>query len=49
LLAALALAVQSLLFFSDPRFHVPVLPFVAVFAAVTLVRARDRLAATLSS
>jgi 4-amino-4-deoxy-L-arabinose transferase-like glycosyltransferase len=49
LLAALALAVQPLIFFGDPRFHVPVLPFVAVFAAVTLVRARDRLAATLSS
>jgi 4-amino-4-deoxy-L-arabinose transferase-like glycosyltransferase len=49
LLAALALAVQPLIFFGDPRFHVPVLPFMAVFAAVTLVRARDRLAATLSS
>jgi 4-amino-4-deoxy-L-arabinose transferase-like glycosyltransferase len=48
-LAALALAVQPLIFFGDPRFHVPVLPFMAVFAAVTLVRARDRLAATLSS
>jgi hypothetical protein len=49
LLAALALAVQPLIFFGDPRFHVPVLPFVAVLVAVTLVRARDRLAATLSS
>ena len=44
-LSALALAVQPLIFFGDPRFHVPVLPFLAVFAAVTLLRARDRLAA----
>ena len=34
LLAAAALAAQPLIFFGDPRFHVPVLPFVAVLAAV---------------
>ncbi len=39
-LVAAALAVQPLIFFGDPRFHVPVLPFVAVLAAVTLCRAR---------
>jgi asparagine N-glycosylation enzyme membrane subunit Stt3 len=44
LLAGLAIAVQPLIFFGDPRFHVPVLPFMAVLAAVTLTRARDRLA-----
>jgi 4-amino-4-deoxy-L-arabinose transferase-like glycosyltransferase len=37
LLAAVAIAVQPLIFFGDPRFHVPVLPFVAVLAAVTLI------------
>jgi 4-amino-4-deoxy-L-arabinose transferase-like glycosyltransferase len=42
LLAALSLAVQPVIFFGDPRFHVPVLPFMAVLAAVTLCRARDR-------
>jgi 4-amino-4-deoxy-L-arabinose transferase-like glycosyltransferase len=40
LLAAAALAVQPLIFFGDPRFHVPVLPFVAVLAAATIARAR---------
>ena len=45
LLAGLALAVQPLIFFGDPRFHVPVMPFMAVFAAVTLCRARDLLPA----
>ncbi len=40
-LAAAALAVQPLIFFGDPRFHLPVLPFVAVLAAVTLCRARS--------
>jgi 4-amino-4-deoxy-L-arabinose transferase-like glycosyltransferase len=44
LLAGLAIAVQPLIFFGDPRFHVPALPFMAVLAAVTLTRARDRLA-----
>ena len=38
LLAGAALAVQPLIFFGDPRFHVPVLPFVAVLAAVLLAR-----------
>jgi 4-amino-4-deoxy-L-arabinose transferase-like glycosyltransferase len=38
LLAAAALAVQPLIFFGDPRFHVPVLPFVAVLADVLLGR-----------
>ena len=42
LLAAVALAVQPLIFFGDPRFHVPVLPFLAVFAAVALSRIRYR-------
>jgi 4-amino-4-deoxy-L-arabinose transferase-like glycosyltransferase len=41
LLAAAALAVQPLIFFGDPRFHVPVLPFVAVLAAVLLTRTRS--------
>jgi 4-amino-4-deoxy-L-arabinose transferase-like glycosyltransferase len=41
LLAATAFAVQPLIFFGDPRFHVPVLPFVAVLAAVTLARIRS--------
>jgi hypothetical protein len=45
LLAAAALAVQPLIFFGDPRFHVPVLPFVAVLAAVLLTRTRSRFAA----
>jgi 4-amino-4-deoxy-L-arabinose transferase-like glycosyltransferase len=45
LLAAAALAVQPLIFFGDPRFHVPVLPFVAVLAAVTLARVRSFIAA----
>jgi 4-amino-4-deoxy-L-arabinose transferase-like glycosyltransferase len=41
LLAAAVLAIQPLIFFGDPRFHVPVLPFVAVLAAVTLSRSRS--------
>jgi 4-amino-4-deoxy-L-arabinose transferase-like glycosyltransferase len=45
LLAATAFAVQPLIFFGDPRFHVPVLPFVAVLAAVTLARTRSFFAA----
>jgi 4-amino-4-deoxy-L-arabinose transferase-like glycosyltransferase len=45
LLAAAALAVQPLIFFGDPRFHVPVLPFVAVLAAVVLTRTRSLFAA----
>ena len=45
LLAAAALAVQPLIFFGDPRFHVPVLPFVAVLAAVTIARIRSFIAA----
>ena len=45
LLSGLAIAVQPLIFFGDPRFHVPVLPFMAVLAAVTLCRARDHLVA----
>jgi 4-amino-4-deoxy-L-arabinose transferase-like glycosyltransferase len=45
LLAGAALAVQPLIFFGDPRFHVPVLPFVAVLAAVLLTRTRSRFAA----
>ncbi len=44
LLAAVALAVQPVIFFGDPRFHVPVLPFLAVFAAVTLSRRRSAFA-----
>ena len=44
LLAAAALAVQPLIFFGDPRFHVPVLPFVAVLAAVTIARIRSFIA-----
>lgn len=40
LLAAVALAVQPLIFFGDPRFHLPVLPFMAVLTAVTLSRSR---------
>jgi hypothetical protein len=42
-LAAAVLAVQPLIFFGDPRFHVPVLPFVAVLAAATLCGAWSRL------
>lgn len=45
LLCAIALAVQPLVFFGDPRFHIPVLPFLAVLCAVTLSRARARFAA----
>jgi 4-amino-4-deoxy-L-arabinose transferase-like glycosyltransferase len=45
LLAAAALAAQPLIFFGDPRFHVPVLPFLAVLAAVTLSRSRSAFAA----
>jgi 4-amino-4-deoxy-L-arabinose transferase-like glycosyltransferase len=45
LLAATALAVQPLVFFGDPRFHVPVLPFLAVMSAVTLSRSRTLFAA----
>jgi 4-amino-4-deoxy-L-arabinose transferase-like glycosyltransferase len=45
LLAAVALAVQPLIFFGDPRFHVPVLPFLAILAAVTLSRSRSAFAA----
>lgn len=45
LLSATALAVQPLVFFGDPRFHVPVLPFLAVMAAVTLSRSRSLFAA----
>ena len=45
LLAGAALAVQPLIFFGDPRFHVPVLPFVAVLAAVLLARTRTLFAA----
>lgn len=41
LLAMVALAVQPVIFFGDPRFHVPVLPFLAVLAAVTLSRRRS--------
>jgi hypothetical protein len=41
LLAAAVLAVQPLIFFGDPRFHIPVLPFVAVLATVTLLRMRS--------
>jgi 4-amino-4-deoxy-L-arabinose transferase-like glycosyltransferase len=37
LLAAVALAVQPVIFFGDPRFHLPVLPFLAVLAAVTVL------------
>lgn len=44
LLVAVALAVQPVIFFGDPRFHVPVLPFLAVFAAVTLSWGRSTLA-----
>ena len=36
-----AMAVPPLIFFGDVRFHVPVLPFMAVIAAVTVVRVRD--------
>jgi len=43
LLAAAALAVQPVIFFGDPRFHVPVLPFIAVLAAVALRRGRSLL------
>ena len=43
LLAAGALAVQPVIFFGDPRFHVPVLPFIAVLAAVALRRGRSLL------
>jgi 4-amino-4-deoxy-L-arabinose transferase-like glycosyltransferase len=45
LLAAVALVVQPLIFFGDPRFHIPVLPFLAVLAAVTLGRTRSAFAA----
>lgn len=38
LVTAAVLAVQPLVFFGDPRFHVPVLPFVAVLAAATICR-----------
>jgi 4-amino-4-deoxy-L-arabinose transferase-like glycosyltransferase len=44
LLCTISLAVQPLIFFGDPRFHLPALPFAAVFAAVTLSRARSFLA-----
>jgi 4-amino-4-deoxy-L-arabinose transferase-like glycosyltransferase len=39
LLAAAVLSVQPLIFFGDPRFHVPVLPFAAVLAATAICRA----------
>jgi hypothetical protein len=42
LLAAISLAVQPLIFFGDPRFHLPLLPFIAALAAVTLCRASSR-------
>ncbi|MGH8983477.1 MAG: glycosyltransferase family 39 protein [Acidimicrobiia bacterium] len=45
LLAMAAMAVQPLIFFGDVRFHLPVLPFLAVGTAVTLVRLRDARAA----
>jgi hypothetical protein len=45
LLGAIALAVQPLVFFGDPRVHVPVLPFLAVMSAVTLSRSRTLFAA----
>jgi hypothetical protein len=38
---AVAMAVPPLLFFGDPRFHVPVVPFLALLAAVTTVTVRD--------
>ena len=41
LLALLALAGIPLVFFGDPRFHVPVLPFLAVSAAWAVVAAGD--------
>ena len=41
LLAMAAMAVQPLIFFGDVRFHVPVLPFLAIGTAVTLVRLRS--------
>ena len=44
LLAAIALAVQPLIFFGDPRFHVPVLPFLAVLAGLSLSRVGEFLA-----
>jgi hypothetical protein len=44
LLAAIALAVQPLIFFGDPRFHVPVLPFLAVLAGLSISRFGEFLA-----
>jgi Dolichyl-phosphate-mannose-protein mannosyltransferase len=41
LLAMASMAVQPLIFFGDVRFHVPVLPFLALGTAVTLVRLRS--------
>jgi 4-amino-4-deoxy-L-arabinose transferase-like glycosyltransferase len=49
LLAAIALAVQPLIFFGDPRFHLPVLPFVAVLAAVIVSKSRSFFAARRST
>ena len=40
LLAMASMAIQPLIFFGDVRFHVPVLPFLALGTAVTLVRLR---------
>lgn len=44
LLAMASMAASPLIFFGNPRFHVPVVPFLAVGSAVTLVRIRDSLA-----
>ncbi|HEX6311692.1 MAG TPA: glycosyltransferase family 39 protein [Acidimicrobiia bacterium] len=41
LLAMASMAAQPLVFFGDVRFHVPVLPFLALGTAVTLVRLHD--------
>lgn len=41
-LAACSLVVPPLLTFGDPRFKVPMVPFLLVFAAVTLVDVADR-------
>ena len=44
-LAGASLAVTPLAFFGDPRFHVPVVPFLVVGAAAVLVAGPDRLRA----
>lgn len=47
LLAMAALAAAPLIFFGNPRFHLPVTPYLAVGTAVTLMRIRDSVRSTI--